>query len=219
MSEPRGTGDGAREERPPVKASDPNLQVPDDQLDLRRTLNGVQELLVLSMLMLDRHTVEEVLQVLASSVESVTGCVLVLVLFRLHGDWTTWPPTAVEPEPRDPGSLPSLVPDGDSWTCTTAVAALAGPPGQLVLRSATEPGPGQLFLIERLGHLLGTALADAELHERDRRRTIELDKVNEELAATVASLRHRGAGAGVVLAARGHRSRSGRGGVAQPADG
>ncbi|MDX6234733.1 MAG: hypothetical protein QOH68_3851 [Nocardioidaceae bacterium] len=193
MTKPRGTGDGAREERQHSKEGDPNLQELDHQLDLRRTLNGVQELLVLSLLMLDRHTAEEVLQVLASSVESVTECALVLVLFRRHDEWMTWPTEAVESSRRDPRSLPSLVRDGDSWTCTTAVAALAGPPGQLVLRSATEPGPGQLFLIERLGHLLGAALADAELHERDRRRTIELDKVNEELGATVASLRHRGA--------------------------
>jgi hypothetical protein len=144
------------------------------------------------MLMLDRHTVDEVLQVLDSSVEAVTGCALVLVLFRQHGEWTTWPPAAGDPVRREVTSPPSLVREGGSWTCTTAVAPLAGQPGQLVLRSSTEPGTGQLFLVERLGHLLGAALADAELHERDRRRTIELDKVNEELAATVASLRHRG---------------------------
>ncbi len=193
MTEPRGTDDGAREERQHRMEGDPKLLEPDHQLDLRRTLNGAQELLVLSLLMLDRHTVEEVLQVLASTVESVTGCTLVLVLFRRHDDWMTWPTTAVKPERRDPRSLPSLVHDGDKWTCTTGVAALAGPPGQLVLRSDTKPGTGQLFLVERLGHLLGAALADAELHERDRRRTVELDTVNEELAATVASLRHRGA--------------------------
>jgi hypothetical protein len=193
MSEPRGTGDGAPEERHPEGASDADPQGFDDLADLRRTSNGLRELLDLSLLILDRDEVEEVLQVLDSSVESVTGCSLGLVRFRRHDGWTTWPTTAAESSPQDPSLSPSLVRDGDSWTCTTAVVAPPGPPGQLVLRSAIEPGAGQLFVVEKLGHLLGSALAHAEILERDRRRTIELDQAKEELAAAGASLRHRGA--------------------------
>lgn len=191
-SEPRGSGDGAREDRQLDEASEPDLQNPDER-DLRRTLNGIQELLALSLSMLDRHDVEEVLQVLAGSVESVTGCALVLVRFRLHDNWATWPTTAGGSSPPEPKSPPSLVRDTDSWICTTAVATPAGPPGQLVLTSVAKPGTGQLLVAERLGHLLGAALAHAQMHERDRRRTIELDKANDDLAATVSSLRHRGA--------------------------
>ena len=64
----------------------------DNELDLRRALTGLHELLVMSMLMLDRHDVDEVIEVLATAVESVTGCQLVHVTFQRHHEWTTWPP-------------------------------------------------------------------------------------------------------------------------------
>ncbi|QNF92822.1 hypothetical protein H7A72_08160 [Janibacter sp. YB324] len=48
-----------------------------------------------------------------------------------------------------------------------------------------------MFVIARLGHLLGAALVDAELHERDRRRALELDAANTETARSVAALNHR----------------------------
>ena len=80
---------------------------------------------------------------------------------------------------------------GDSWTSTTSVTVANGVPGQLVLRSSTRPDPEQLFVIERLGDLLGTALADAQVHERHRRRAHELYAANNEMARTVAALQHR----------------------------
>lgn len=42
-----------------------------------------------------------------------------------------------------------------------------------------------------MGDLLGTALADAQLHERHRRHALELDAANIEMARTVAALQHR----------------------------
>lgn len=165
--------------------------VANDDLDLRRALTGLHELLVLSMLMLDRHDVDEVIEVLAPAVESVTRCQLVHVTFQRHEEWTTWPPGHPSKSSLPPSDRAFVEDHGDHWTCTTAVAALSGSPGQLVLRHATRPDAEQLFVIERLGHLLGAALADAELHERDRRRAVELDSANIEMACTLAALRHR----------------------------
>ena len=54
----------------------------DNELDLRRALTGLHELLVMSMLKLDRHDVDEVINVLKREVESVTGCQLVHVTFQ-----------------------------------------------------------------------------------------------------------------------------------------
>lgn len=159
--------------------------------DLRRALTGLQELLVMSMLMLDRHDVDEVIDVLAHAVESVTRCQLVRVTFLRNRNWTSWPARQREKPSLRPGARPLVEGEGDSWTCTTTVAALSGSPGQLVLSSSTRPDAEQLFVIERLGHLLGAALADAELHERDRQRAVELDAANNQLARTVAALRHR----------------------------
>ena len=103
-------------------------------------------------------------------------------------DWAPGQP--VKSSPRSGGR--AFVEDhGDSWTCTTAVAALSGSPGQLVLRSPTRPDAEQLFVIERLGHLVGAALVDAELHERAHRHATELDAANTELACTLAALRYR----------------------------
>jgi hypothetical protein len=165
--------------------------VPNGELDPRRALTGLQELLVMSVRMFDRHDVDGVVEVLASSVESVTRCRLVRITFQCHREWTCWPPhRGVEPTPRS-GTRPVVDVDGDLWTCTATVAASSGSPGQLVLSSSSEPDAEQLFVIERLGHLLGAALVDAELHERDRRSAVELDAANSELARTVAALRHR----------------------------
>lgn len=161
------------------------------ELDLRRALTGLHELLVMSMLMLDRHDVDEVLDVLAHAVESVTRCQLVHVTFRRHQEWTSWPPGKPTKSRLRPGQQTYLEDHGDFWTCTTAVAALSGSPGQLVLKHSTRPDAEQVFVIERLGHLLGAALVDAELHERDRQRVREVNSTNDEMARTVAALRHR----------------------------
>lgn len=163
----------------------------ESSLQLRSALNRVQELLVLSMLMFDHHHVDEVLQVLRHSVRSVTGCELVHVAFRRSHQWTSWPrPGHAAPDTRL-GQHPLLEEAAGGWRCTTPVAALSGPPGHLVLSSADEPDAQQLYVIERLGHLLGAALGDAELHERDLLHASELNRANEELASTVAALRHR----------------------------
>lgn len=154
-------------------------------------MTGLQELMVLSMLMFDRNQVEGVLRVFASSVRAVTGCELVEVRRRRGNTWISWPgPGSALPEP-EPVTKPIVEPDGSHWRCTTAIAAFSGPPGRLLLRSATRPDAAQLFVIERLGQLLGAALMDAELQERDRRRAHELDQLNNQLARTVASLQHR----------------------------
>lgn len=164
------------------------------ELDLRRVLTGLHELLVMSMAMLQRHDVDEVINVLAHAVESVTGCQLVHVTFQRHREWITLPagePTRpAEPSPTT-GERVFVQDHGDSWTSTTAVAVVNNAPGQLVLRSSARPDPEQLFVIERLGDLLGTALADAELHERHRRRALQLDAANDDMARTVAALQHR----------------------------
>jgi hypothetical protein len=161
-------------------------------LDLRRALTGLQELLVLSMVMFDHHDVEQVLTVLAGSVRSVTRCDLVQVRLHRQDGWVSWPgPDADIPDPDRFGSRPVIEPDGPAWRCTSAIAAVSGLPGQLVLRSPVVPDTQQLFVIERLGHLLGAALADAELHERDRHQARELDRINNQLARAVAGLQHR----------------------------
>lgn len=168
--------------------------VPSGELDLRRALTGLDGLLVMSMAMMQRHDVDEVINVLKREVESVTGCQLVHVIFQRHREWITLPPgeptKPAEPSPST-GERVFVQDNGDSWTSTTAVAVLNGAPGQLVLRSSARPDPEQLFVIERLGDLLGTALADAQVHERDRRRALELDAANNEMACTVAALQHR----------------------------
>ncbi|MDX6298439.1 MAG: hypothetical protein QOI51_2296, partial [Nocardioidaceae bacterium] len=145
----------------------------------------------MSMLMLDRHDVDEVIDVLVHSVEAVTRCQLVRVTFQRDQEWISWPPGQPAKSSLRPGGRAFVEDQGDSWTCTTAVAALSGSPGQLVLRSSTRPDAEQVFVIERLGHLLGAALVDAELHERDHRRAVELDAANTELVCTLAALRHR----------------------------
>ena len=79
----------------------------DNELDLRRALTGLHELLVMSTLMLDRHDVDEVIEVLAHAVESVTGCQLVHDTFQRHHEWTTWPPGTRRRRACGPGNARS----------------------------------------------------------------------------------------------------------------
>lgn len=75
------------------------------ELDLRRALASLDELLVMSMAMLQRHDVDEVVNVLALAVESVTGCQLVHVTFLRNREWITLPtgeltrPAKLSPQP------------------------------------------------------------------------------------------------------------------------
>lgn len=66
--------------------------VPTGELDLRRALTGLDGLLVMSMALMQRHDVDEVINVLKREVESVTGCQLVHVTFQRHREWITLPP-------------------------------------------------------------------------------------------------------------------------------
>jgi sugar diacid utilization regulator len=164
---------------------------PDELRELRRTINGLQELMVLSTLLFDRHNVDDVLEVLRGSVTSMTGCTLVEMSMHLGDKWIRWPPDAPLSDSPAPKRRPVVEQDGASWRCTARVAGFSGQPGRLVLAASRKPDRAQRFVIERLGHMLGAALLDAELHERDDRRALELDQINSELTETVAALEQR----------------------------
>ena len=104
----------------------PETAATDNELDLRRAPTGLHGLLVVSMLILDRHDVDEVIEVLAHAVESVTGCQLVHVTFQRHQKWTTWPPGHPTTSSLRPGERAFIENHGDHRTCTTAIAALSG---------------------------------------------------------------------------------------------
>lgn len=102
------------------------------ELDLRRALASLDELLVMSMAMLQRHDVDEVVNVLALAVESVTGCQLVHVTFLRNREWITLPTGELtRPAKLSPptGERVFVQDHGDSWTAATAVAVVNGAPG------------------------------------------------------------------------------------------
>ena len=78
-----------------------------------------------------------------------------------------------------------------SWGRAFALCHRDAIQGCLVLGADVEPTSDQILLLELLAQRTGAALACAELHHRDVRRTRQLEESNEDLAHAVQRLQAR----------------------------
>jgi PucR C-terminal helix-turn-helix domain/GGDEF-like domain len=82
------------------------------------------------------------------------------------------------------------LPQGD-WVWAFPLCHRNAAQGCLVLSASAEPASDEFLLLELLAQQTGAALASAELHERDVRRTRQLEESNEDLAYAVQRLQAR----------------------------
>ena len=165
------------------------------ELALREQLSSLRGLLALSMLMTDRREQEEI-------VHLATTAVPALVRARPQGvhltgaEGTRW--EAATDSCSSAGTradvaaqLRRLPPDGGPldirghvWAWAFALRSLGEPIGHLVVAADRPPSSSDLLLLRSLAQQTGIALANARLHARNR-------AANDELARTVAALRHK----------------------------
>jgi sugar diacid utilization regulator len=161
----------------------------------REQLSNRYGLFVVSMMMFDGRDADEIVRLAATSVPSLSGCEVEAVYMIVDGVLTPssggGTPTAELDEQvgglaGDTGSI--NLPDG-VWRWAFALRGLSGPSGFLVVRASGAPSQDELFLLKALGRQMAAALANAALHRREREQSVQLQRLNAELSASLAQLR------------------------------
>jgi sugar diacid utilization regulator len=178
---PAEAGDGARE----------TPQRPDSwRRGQQSTLRG---LFAVSTMMIDGRTADDIIQLAATSVSSLSSCgakaVYLVAAGALRRRDDTEPDAELDRQVRllDGVSGPLVLPDG-GWCWGFALRGLDGLLGYLVVHAAVQPPEDEFFLLEALGQQTAGALVNASLHRREREHTLELHELNGRLSASVARL-------------------------------
>jgi sugar diacid utilization regulator len=162
--------------------------------DLRERLGEFRALLVISLLMTESVSEDQILELAASSAPG-------LGLWRIEGYRFAdgqWRPAAgrAAPPAADLGrqlaalgsgggavSLP-----GRNWASAYPLRGVSGLLGYLIASCDWEPSAESRFLIQVMAQQTGVAVSNARLHARERATAAKLADTNAALAATVASL-------------------------------
>ncbi len=157
-------------------------------------LSSLRGLLAVSMLMTERGDEEEIVSLLAATAPTIARCRLA-GLYDLESGWKpVGNGGAIDPHSVS-DQISALDPTGGALLIGTAAWARALPLGNLggvfafaVVTADGEPPPADQFLLEVLTHQTGIAMANARLHEQQRRVAVELRTANATLAETLAEL-------------------------------
>jgi DNA-binding PucR family transcriptional regulator len=160
----------------------------------RAQLLNLRGLCVVSMTLFDGREADDIVRLVATSVPSLSGCEVEAVYVIVDGVLT----------PRRDGGTPTAALDeqvgglaGDNgsidlsdgvWRWAFALPGRSGPNGVLVVRAPNTPSQDEFFLVKALGQQLAGALANAELHHREREQAEQLKLLNTELSASVTRL-------------------------------
>jgi sugar diacid utilization regulator len=80
---------------------------------------------------------------------------------------------------------------GRPWAWAYALRSLQGSGGHLVVAADVEPSGDERFLLTVLAQQAGAAISSALLYQRALQHTVELQSLNQRLAAHVGDLEHR----------------------------
>ena len=163
--------------------------------NLRRRLGEFRALLVISLLMTESVSEEQILYLAASSAPGLGPWQIDGYSFtdgQWHSGlagWATWPRGLA-------GQLAALgevsgkvnLPDR-AWAWAFALRSVGGLLGHLVASCDREPSAEDRFVIQVVAQQTGVAVSNARLHARERATAAELAAANAALAETVASLR------------------------------
>ena len=162
---------------------------------LRERLGEFRALLVISLLMTESVSEDQILDLAASSAAGLGAS-------RIDGYCFTdgqWRPSMAgsAPSPRGLarqlaalGAVSSKVDlPGRRWAWAYPMRGVGGPLGHLIASCDQEPSAEQRFLIQVLAQQTGVAVSNARLHAKERATAAELAATNTALAETVANLR------------------------------
>ncbi len=171
---------------PPAAATDENL---------RERLGEFRALLVISLLMTESVSEDQVLDLAASSAPGLGP-------WRIEGYGFTdgrWRP-ATAPANLPVGDLAAQLAafgsgggqvelPGRTWAWAFPLRGVGGQLGHLVASCEREPSAEDRFLIQVIAQQTGVAVSNARLHAKERATAAELAAANTALAETVTSLR------------------------------
>ena len=162
---------------------------------LRARLGEFRALLVISLLMTESVSEDQILDLAASSAPGLGP-------WRIEGysfadrQWRAGPGRAFDPPGGLTGRLAALGAGGGrvelpgrAWAWAFPLRGADGPLGHLVASCDREPSAQERFGIQVIAQQTGVAVSNARLHARERATAAELAAANTALADTVASLR------------------------------
>jgi sugar diacid utilization regulator len=148
------------------------------------------------MMMADGREAADIVRLAATSVSSLSGCTTDAV-YLVNEDGTIIPQDGAEkahpdlgPEVGKLGGQSGRIELGDGhWRWCHALRGLGGLTGHLVVRAEQPPSRDEVFLLNSLCQQAGAALANSALLKRERRQSVELRQLNEQLSASVERLK------------------------------
>jgi sugar diacid utilization regulator len=164
----------------------------------RQHLSDLHGMLQLAVMMFERSDPDHVLELMVSSVPSISSCAVDAVYIGGPGGLTAWAGT---PTPRSGwlaivdglGDVGGAVDCHDGrWRFAYPFRAGRDVLGQLLVSDDEEPPAAAQFLLRMLGHQTASALANARAHESERRHSARLQQANGELTLMVARLEYHG---------------------------
>ena len=162
--------------------------------DLRERLGEFRALLVISLLMTESASEDQILELATSSAAGL-GTWRIEGYHFTDGQWHSGLGHGATAPAGLAGQLATLGGKGGAvsvagrgWAWAYPLRGVAGQLGHLVASCAAEPATEQRFLIQVLAQQTGVAVSNARLHARERATAAELAATNEALAATVAEL-------------------------------
>ena len=181
---PRHTGPGQTTE--PQQAADANL---------RERLGEFRALLVISLLMTESVSEDQILELAASSAPGLGPWRIEGYGFS-DGQWRAAGPTTPGASTSDISRQLATLGNragqmdlpGRRWAWAYPLRSVSGLLGHLVASCHLEPSAEQRFLIQVIAQQTGVAVSNARLHARERATAAELAATNAALAQTVTSL-------------------------------
>ena len=170
----------------PAAATDPGL---------RERLGEFRALLVISLLMTESVSEDQILELAASSAPGlgkwrVEGYSFTGGHWRPGGDHANSVPASLARQLAGFGSGGGKVDlPGRGWAWAYPLRGVGGLLGHLVASCECEPSAEERFLIQVMAQQTGVAVSNARLHARERATAAELAAANTALAETVNSLR------------------------------
>ncbi len=165
---------------------------------LRERLSEFRALLVISLLMTESVSEDQILDLAASSAPGLGPWRIDGYSFG-DGQWrpgldplgpASSPPPGLTAQLAACGSGGGKVElPGRAWAWAYPLRGAGGPLGHLVASCAREPTADERFGIQVIAQQTGVAVSNARLHARERATAAELATANATLADTVASLR------------------------------
>jgi hypothetical protein len=164
------------------------------ELSLRERLGEFRALMVISLLMTESVSEDQILELAASSAPGLGS-------WRIEGyGFTdgTWRPGIDHGAPAPSGLAAQLAAlgsgggqverPGRGWAWAYPLRGVNGPLGHLIASCEREPPAEKRFLIQVIAQQTGVAISNARLHAKERATAAELAAANAALADSVTSL-------------------------------